>query len=302
MKSGLRSKRSKISERGCVGVGDQPHSIAGKFNIRHSAPHIQRFRRWAFDVVLLLLCLSCVPLHASEFEFREGGIVRGPKNQKKIAFEFTGDSFAEGGPVILDALAKHNGKGSFFFTGKFLRNREFKPLIERIIKEGHYIGPHSDAHLLYCPWTGEKKTLVTKELFRSDLEKNLAGIEAFGLKRTQVKFWVPPYEWYNEEIVSWSNEMGMTLINFTPGTRSAVDYTPDEAKNFVSSQVIFDSILKKEKEDPNGLNGFLLLLHVGVGPKRTDKFHTRFGELLQVLDDKGYEFVRVDKFLGSGTR
>ncbi len=48
---------------------------------------------------------------------------------------------------------------------------------------------------------------------------------------------------------------------------------------------------------PHGLNGFLLLLHIGAGPKRTDKFHTRFGELLDDLAGKGYQFVRVDELL-----
>jgi len=246
---------------------------------------------------LVVLGMDSMSARAGELEYREKGIIRGPKDEKKIAFEFTGDSFAEGGTTILDELAKRKGKASFFFTGKFLRNPEFKPLIQRIIKEGHYIGPHSDAHLLYCPWTGEKNTLVTREVFRADLDKNLKAIEAFGVRRADMKYWVPPYEWFNEEIVSWSDEMGRTLINFTPGTRSAADYTPNDAKNFVSSDVIFDSILKKEKEDPKGLNGFLLLMHVGVGPNRTDKFHSRFGELLSTLEREGYQFVRVDDLL-----
>jgi hypothetical protein len=54
--------------------------------------------------------------------------------------------------------------------------------------------------------------------------------------------------------------MGLTLINFTPGTRSNADYTGEADTNFVSSQAIFDSIVNKEREDPHGLNGFILLL------------------------------------------
>ena len=45
------------------------------------------------------------------------------------------------------------------------------------------------------------------------------------------------------------------------------------------------------------MNGFILLLHVGSGPGRHDKFHDRFGELLDYLDSKGYQFVRVDELL-----
>lgn len=91
----------------------------------------------------------------------------------------------------------------------------------------------------------------------------------------------------------------MTLINFTPGTRSNADYTGEADRNFVPSSVIYDSILARERQDPNGLNGFILLLHLGAGPGRQDKFHTRFGGLLDVLAAKGYEFVRVDELLDS---
>lgn len=241
--------------------------------------------------------LSCAAADSNRFELYEGGIVRAAKNERCIALEFTGDSFADGGEIILDELAKHRAKGSFFFTGKFLRNPQFKPLIQRVVKEGHYLGPHSDSHPLYCPWSGEKKTLVTKEFFAEDIAKNIRAIEGFGIPRSEIKFWIPSYEWYNKEIVEWSRGLGLTLINFTPGTRSTADYTENGAKNFVSSQTIFDSILNKEKEDPNGLNGFLLLMHIGAGPKRTDKFYTRLGELVTVLESKKYKFVRVDELL-----
>ena len=87
------------------------------------------------------------------------------------------------------------------------------------------------------------------------------------------------------------------MVNFTPGTRANADYTGEADKNFVSSQAIFDSIVKREHEDPHGLNGFILLLHLGSGPGRADKFHTRFGELLDCLSKQGYQFVRVDELL-----
>jgi len=266
---------------------------------KHRFTFFKSKERFIFFLSALLIFVLPALSAESGFEMRDGGIVRGPKDKKQIAFEFTGDSFAEGGKTILDELAKHQAKASFFFTGNFFRKAEFKPLIERILKEGHYLGPHSDKHLLYCPWDGTKKTLITKDVFTDDLEKNLKAIEQFGVKRSQITHWIPPFEHYNSEISEWSRGMGLTLINFTSGTRSAADYTGDADKNFVPSKTIFDSIVKKEKDDPNGLNGFLLLLHTGVGPKRTDKFHERFGELLDYLQGKGYEFVRVDTLLAA---
>jgi peptidoglycan/xylan/chitin deacetylase (PgdA/CDA1 family) len=223
--------------------------------------------------------------------------VRGAVGQKKIALAFTGHSFAEGGATFLGELGRRKAKASFFFTGEFLANTNFELLVRRIIAEGHYVGPHSDKHLLYCNWDKMEKTLVTRDDFRADLNANLQKIERFGVSRASVKFFLPPFEQYNPDVVAWSAEMGLTLINLTPGTRSNADYTGEAETNFVSSQAIFDSIVKRERDDPHGLNGFILLFHIGSGPGRADKFHARFGELLDYLSGKGYKFVHVDELL-----
>lgn len=231
-------------------------------------------------------------------EMRDGGILRGPKDERRLAFVFTGHEFAEGGDVILNELRKHGGKGSFFLTGDFLRNPEFATLVARIFDDGHYLGPHSDKHLLYCSWENPKNTLVTEEQFTSDLIANMRLIPApTRATRRPGRYFLPAFEHFNGEIVDWTHRVRWTLINFTPGTRSNADYTGEADKNFVSSQAIFESILKREREDPHGLNGFLLLLHVGSGPGRADKFHPRFGELLDTLAARGYRFVGVDELL-----
>jgi len=99
--------------------------------------------------------------------------------------------------------------------------------------------------------------------------------------------------------VDWAKAIGLTLVNFTPGTRANADYTGEADRNFVSSQAIFESIVAREGKDAHGLNGFILLLHIGSGPGRTDKFEARFGELLHYLASKGYQFVRMDELLGA---
>jgi len=214
-----------------------------------------------------------------------------------MAIVFTGHGYAEGGETILNELEDHKAKASFFLTGDFLTNTSFRPLVQRVVRDGHYLGPHSDKHMLYCPWEGPKKTLVTHDEFESDLQSNLRKSQQFGMPRSQLRYFLPPYEHYNQEIADWARAMGLTLVNFTPGTRSNADYTGEADKNFVSTRAIFESIVRKEQEDPNGLNGFVLLLHIGSGPGRTDKFAARFGELLDYLAGKGYQFVRVDELL-----
>ena len=65
----------------------------------------------------------------------------------------------------------HKIKASFFLTGDFCRNKSNREIIEKLKTDGHYIGPHSDKHLLYCSWEKRDSLLVTKKEFLSDLEE-----------------------------------------------------------------------------------------------------------------------------------
>lgn len=247
---------------------------------------------------LAVAAIAAVAVQPDGFQRVEGAIVRGVTEKRQLALVFTGHEFAEGAPTILDELARRRIKASFFLTGAFLRDRDKAPIVRRLVIEGHYVGPHSDAHLLYAPWTGPKKTLVSREAFAADLERNIEALRAFGVARADVRLFLPPYEWYTEEIAAWTRAAGLTLVCHTPGTRSNADYTEEGTPQFVPTDAIFDSILQREREDPHGLNGFMLLLHVGAGPRRADKFHRRFGELVDALAGRGYTFARVDALLG----
>src|SRR3954453_13193193 len=93
----------------------------------------------------------------------ESGVVRGDTSKKELALIFTGGDFGEGTPRILDTLKAQHINASFFVTGDFLRHEELQPHVKRIVADGHYLGPHSDKHALYCPWEDRKKPLVTEE-------------------------------------------------------------------------------------------------------------------------------------------
>lgn len=162
-------------------------------------------------------------------------------------------------------------------------------------KAGHYLGAHSDKHLLYCSWEKRDSLLVTKKQFTTDLENNYAELKKFGVKKQDAKFFLPPYEWYNDTISKWTRQYGLRLINFSPGTRSTADYTWPDLKNYRTSDEIYNSILNFERSRPSGLNGFILLIHIGTDPRRTDKFYHKLGKLVEDLRE--YEMVRIDELL-----
>jgi len=225
-----------------------------------------------------------------------GVIVRGDTLKKAIAIVFTGHEFADGGTMIRNALKEKKVPASFFFTGAFYNNPSFAELIRQLMRDGHYLGAHSNAHLLYADWEKRDSTLVTEKQFKGDLAENYHVMKSFGIRKKDAKYFLPPYEWYNGDIARWTKEMGLTLINFSSGTRSNADYTtPDMGNRYIASEDIYQSILNYE--NGKGMNGFILLVHIGTDPRRTDKFYNHLEKLIDDLNNRGYTFLRIDKIL-----
>lgn len=231
------------------------------------------------------------------FIWQSGAIIRGDTTSKKIAIVFTGDEFADEAGIISDALKKENVKASFFFTGRFYNNKQFAPAINNLNLNGHYLGPHSNDHLLYCAWEKRDSLLVTQQIFNDDLQKNYQAMQKYGIRQKDATIFLPPFEWYNDSIASWTKQLGLQLINYSPGTISAADYTWPELKNYRSSEAIMASIKKYESTGSNGLNGFILLLHIGTDPRRTDKFYKQLPELFSWLKERKYEMIRIDELV-----
>lgn len=227
-----------------------------------------------------------------------GAIIRGDLSEMKLSLVFTGDEFADGAAHIRKVLMQEKIPAAFFLTGNFYKMKEHRSVIRKLKKDGHYLGAHSDKHLLYADWTKRDSLLVTETQFKEDLAANYDKMAEFGVKKEDAVFFLPPYEWYNKRIAEWTGDMGLTLINFSPGTRSTADYTyPEMGGSYRPSDEIYRSIIDRAESDPHGLNGFILLLHIGTDPRRTDKLYLRLGELIGELRSMGYEFTSLKQLL-----
>jgi peptidoglycan/xylan/chitin deacetylase (PgdA/CDA1 family) len=252
------------------------------------------------DAILSMAFFNLVQTRAGnskELTLDQGAVVRARTDSRKLALVFTGDEFGEGADEIADTLARKRVKASFFLTGRFYRNPQFADAIRRLKHDGHYLGPHSDGHLLYADWNDRNKMLVTRGEFEEDLKRNYSEMARFGLSKHTSPYFLPPYEWYNQTISEWTADGGLALVNFSPGTGSNADYTTPDMKNYADSEAIMNRIKAFESKDPSGLNGFILLMHIGAGPGRTDKLYSRLPELIDWLGSKGYKPVRVDELL-----
>ncbi len=230
--------------------------------------------------------------------YDRGCIVRGPRDQRRIALEFTGGEYADGADTILQVLKDRKVKASFFFIGDFFRTPAFKPLIERIRDEGHYLGPHSDKHPLYASWESPPRLQITRAAFDADLQANMRELEQFGISKSQARYFIPPYEHFTPEISKWTAAQDMVLVNYTTGTRTHADYMEDDHPRFLGAREMVQSVYQMEQKDPDGLNGWMLLMHIGAGPRRTrEHLYSKLGEMLDELSSRGYSFVRIDELL-----
>jgi peptidoglycan/xylan/chitin deacetylase (PgdA/CDA1 family) len=260
---------------------------------------VNRIKPFAIFLGILL-----IPLHAalsqpglSPVTRLHGAVVRGDTSQPELALVFTGDEYADGAILIRDILKKQDVKASFFLTGKFYRNPDFQKMIESLNSDGHYLGAHSGQHLLYCAWENRDSLLVTQKEFTEDLRQNYHDMLAFGIAPEDACYFLPPFEWYNDSIAAWTRSMGFHLINLTYGTLSHVDYTVPGTTGYRGSREIYQSILDYESSSSSGLNGFILLVHIGTVPERTDKFYLYLERLIPELRSRGYHLKRIDELL-----
>ncbi|MEO8171822.1 MAG: polysaccharide deacetylase family protein, partial [Sediminibacterium sp.] len=225
-----------------------------------------------------------------------GAIIRGDSTKKQIALVFTGDEFGDGLTPIANTLQKQKVKGSFYFTGRFYRNKNFLPGIKKLYAQKNLMGPHSDMHLLYCDWNKRDSTLVTADSLIHDLFRNEEAMQQAGIQTKDMRtFFIPPYEWWNKEVSRWV-QFRYQLFSFTPGTTSNADYTyPELGKQYRTSDEIMNNIKRFNESRPGGLNGVVLLIHAGTDPRRKDKLYNRLDELIAYLKKQGYQFKRVDE-------
>ena len=221
-----------------------------------------------------------------------GGIIRINPGSRTIYLTFTADERFEGGQTVLETLQKHGIKASFFLTGNCLRDPQWEDLIRDIIRDGHYVGPHGDRHLLYAPWEGDlEKSLVTADSLRQDIAGNMKELAKAGVDLSDVSWVMPSYEHFNRETVRVAASMGLELLHLTPGILTRADYTTPDMPSYRSSRDLLKQLYEFEKK--NGLHGAVLLIHPGTEPSRTDKLYDSLDVMIRRLERKGYVFERL---------
>ena len=91
--------------------------------------------------ILLILCVSFINKRVGAVEVNS----HSSDVAKKVCYLTFDDGPSNNSEEILDILKKYNAKATFFLIGSEI-TEEKRPVIERIIEEGHAIGLHSNVH------------------------------------------------------------------------------------------------------------------------------------------------------------
>lgn len=257
-------------------------------------------RKILFVIATALLTSAVVAFSATD-ERRDsfGATVRViTPEYPSIHLIFTADSMFEGAPEALDAMARRGVKASFFLTGNYLRDSAaHAPVIERILADCHYLGPHGDRHILIADWNRERSTLASPDSALADMKANIALLADFGVDTSRVKTIVPSFEWYNADHIAAFRASGLRPVSPTPGVETYRDYTLPDDPYYLSSDALMRQLLDYSDPvnaaNPHPLDGFIILFHLGTQDERTDKLYHRLPAILDTLTSRGYRFTAL---------
>jgi polysaccharide deacetylase family sporulation protein PdaB len=190
--------------------------------------------------------------------------------EKKVALSFDAAWGNEDTQNILDILAKHDVKVTFFMTGEWVN--KYPDDVKAIAAAGHDLGNHSENH--------KQMSQLTKEQCAEEIMKAHNRVKE--LTGADMKLFRPPYGDYNNTLVGTARDCGYYTIQWDVDSMDWKDYG-------------VDSIINKTVGNKKLGNGSIILMHNGA------KYTPEALEAIIVgLKDKGYQIVPISQLIYPG--
>ena len=215
-----------------------------------------------------------------------GGVIpdRGPFD-KALALTFDDGPSLSTTPEVLDILARHNVKATFFINGSRVTSDEHRALLRRMLEEGHLLGNHT--------WSHANATEVSTSTLRSQIERTKQVLDEVG---APVGFFRFPFGSSSCSTASTVREYGYKITGWHIDTADwcfasstgGVGYCSPRTFRYVPDVYRADYIgytVYQARE----LGGGVLLMH--------DIHRFTVGQLdglLTTLERDGFRFVRLD--------
>jgi peptidoglycan/xylan/chitin deacetylase (PgdA/CDA1 family) len=178
--------------------------------------------------------------------------------------------------ALLDLLARHNTRATFFMIGRFVRQRP--ALARRVHAAGHLIGNHTETH----PWlTTQSRARIQTELRAC----NQALEDAIG---APVRYFRPPHGARRPFVLRAVHDLGLTTVQWNI---MAQDWRP-----IGSAQILRNVERGLQRCRCRGVGANILLHdggHTAIGADRTDTLRAT-EHLLTRFAREGYRTVTVD--------
>lgn len=190
----------------------------------------------------------------------------GDETRREIALTFDDGPHPQDTPQVLEMLAKHNIKATFFLIGKYVE--QYPALVMQISQSGHQLGIHCYRHR---PFPLENPVILRAQL---DLTRN-AIANAGGIAHETIKDLRPPYGAFTSKTLTLLKDWGYQPVmwnNIPPHWMQPVSWTISQ---------IFDQIIP----------GSIIVLHDGHG------HGTKVAHILDIIIPKlkaqGVELVTI---------
>lgn len=194
---------------------------------------------------------------------------------RRVALSFDDGPSSGWTEAILDLLAEHNAKASFFAVGMCVGAREKTAM--RIVRDGHDLGNHTYTH--------PRLTTLELDQVHDQLWKTIEMIAAITATRTSL--WRAPYFAHNDRIDKIATDLQMSHVDCTidPSDWAATD------SELIASRVI-----------GNLRDGSVVDLHDGIpfdGGTGTNTRQPTVDALRAILQTPNVTFVTVSSLRAS---
>jgi peptidoglycan/xylan/chitin deacetylase (PgdA/CDA1 family) len=164
------------------------------------------------------------------------------------------------------------------------------------------VGNHTWNHPHLTSFAKNKRNETLPEVTREFLHDQLLRTsklfeEATG--RQMAPFWRAPYGEHNVQIRRWAAELGYRHVGWTKGrswqqSMDTLDWVADTSSAaYHTAEEILANLLSMTENEAHGVNGGIILMHLGSHRQDGDHFYTILPRLISGLREKNYEIVKI---------
>jgi peptidoglycan/xylan/chitin deacetylase (PgdA/CDA1 family) len=228
----------------------------------------------------------------------------GAEDKPIVSITFDGGSTANTASEVLDTLKSRNVKSTMFLTGEFIR--KYPDVTKRIISEGHEIGNHTLEHKHLTTWAMDKTQTSLPYVNQEFIASELFGAEKLLRDKTGGSFvplWRSPYGEFNPGICRMALSCGYIHIGWRQGQswKQSLDsndwITDQETPGYKTPGEVVSKIMTIAETKPDGINGGIILMHLGSNRDSPNQVYHILGTLIDSLRTDGYRIIPVTEMM-----